>query len=91
MNMKHVRAIKFDYVKILAMLKYMFIVINSSYFPELMNCFVGTLFGTVMHYINESKNVIHDLGLQGWSLALIHGPWPLYKYHKVRIIVVYSS
>ena len=69
----------------------MFIVINSSYFPELLNWIVGTLFGTVMHYINETKNVIHNLGLQGWSLALVHGPWPLHKYHNVGIIVVYLS
>ena len=36
---------------------------------------MGTLFGTVMHYINETKTVVHDLG----SLRVVPGPgsWPL--------------
>ena len=64
---------------------YMYIVINSSYSPELLNSIVGTLFGTVTHYISETKNVVHEVSSHGWSLSLVHCDGPCNKYHEVGV------
>ena len=48
-------------------------------------------YSDALHQWNQN-NVIHELGLQG---TVVPDPgswwWPMYKYHEVEILFVYSS